>query len=128
MHRLQTHPAPSLRSPYPGGGGYMVETPQEPSRPQEPPTCQISSISVQQFWISLENIHIHCPPCPLGFQKTCLLKFDFGEILFYKYCTILNKKNYLPPGPILNTRNSDLGPKSKIGSNHFVCLVKCFPK
>ena len=51
-------------------------------------------------WISIENIHIHCPPAPPGRlklknQKTRLLKFNFREILFYKYCTIF--KNNLTP-------------------------------
>ena len=38
-------------------------------------------------------------------KNMLLLKFDFREILFYKYCTIL-KKNLPPPGPPLDTRNS----------------------
>ena len=46
--RLLRLPVPPLRTPYPGWG-YWVETPQEPSCPQGPPTCQISSRSVQQF-------------------------------------------------------------------------------
>ena len=42
-------PGTPFMHPVPGGGEYWVETPQEPSRPQGPPTCQISSISIQQF-------------------------------------------------------------------------------
>ena len=83
-------------------------------------------------WISIENIHLHSPPCPPGglkskTKKMLLLKFYFREILFYKYCTIL-KKIYPPPGPPLTPATLDLSPKSKIHSHHFVCLVKCFPK
>ena len=93
--------------PVPGGRGYWVDTFQEPSHPQGPPTCQISWRSVQRF--GFLYIHIHCPP-PGGLKsKTknmCLLKFDFREILFYKYCTILKKKFYPPPGPPLDTCNS----------------------
>ena len=99
--------------PVPGGGvgGYCVETPQEPSHPQGPPTCQISSISVRSLDFYREYIYT-MPPCPpwgaqIKKQKnTRLIKFDFRNILFYKYCTILKKKIYPPPGPPLDTRNS----------------------
>ena len=56
--------------------------------------------------------HTHTlPPCPppgrlkLKNQKTHLLKFNFREILFYKYCTIF-KNNLPPPGPPMDTLNS----------------------
>ena len=49
------------------------------------------------------------PPGEAQIKKqkyTRLLKFDFREILFYKYCTILKIFFYPPPGPPLDTRNS----------------------
>ena len=84
-------------------------------------------------WISVENILKHCPPAPLGgsnqkTKNTRLLKFDFREILFYKYCTILKKKFTPLQVPPLTPATLDPGPKSKIFLHHFVCLVKCFPK
>ena len=99
--------------PVPGGGvgGYCVETPQEHSHPQGPPTCQISSISVRSLDFYREYTYTMPPAPPWGAQikkqkNTHLIKFDFRNILFYKYCTILKKKIYPPPGPPLDTRNS----------------------
>ena len=121
------HPVPG------GGGGYCVETPQEPSHPQGPPTCQISSISVRSLDFYREYTYT-MPPCPpwgaqIKKQKnTRLIKFDYREILFYKYCTILKKNFYPPPGPPSTPATLDPGAKSKIFLHHFVRLVKCFPK
>ena len=103
-----------------------------PSRPQGPPIGQISR-SVQQFGF-LENIHIHCstPALLWGTQikkwkNMSLLKFIFREILFYKYWIILKKIIPLQVPP-LKPATLDLGPKSKIRSHNFVCLVEYFPK
>ena len=89
----ERRPAPPLNTLYPGVG-VLGWYPQEPSRPHGPPTCQISSRSIQCI-----GFHTHTlPPAPLGGgaqikkQKNLpLLKFDFRQILFYKYCTILKK-------------------------------------
>ena len=73
-----------------------------------------------------------CPP-PWGAQikkqkNTRLLKFDFRDILFYKYCTILKKIFYPLQVPPLTPATLDPDAKSKIFLHHFVRLVKCFPK
>ena len=71
-------------------------------------------------WINWGLFYPNSPDIPMGFKSknTCLLKFNFREILFYKYWTIL-KKNYPPPGPCSIPVTLDLGPKSKICSHYF---------
>ena len=99
----------------PGGGGYWVETPPRnflPSRTTYVPNFIKICPAV---WISIENLNIHCPPGRLkskNKKNMHLLKFNFREILFYKYCTILKKITPLQVPP-LTPPTLDLGPKSK---------------
>ena len=64
-------PCTPFMHPVPGGGvgGYCVETPQEPSHPQGPPTCQISSISVRSLDFYREYTYT-MPPLGGSNQKT----------------------------------------------------------
>ena len=48
-------PCTPFMHPLPWGVGYWVDTPQETSRPQGPPTCQISSRSIQWYGFLLRT-------------------------------------------------------------------------
>ena len=124
-------PCTPFTHPVPGGGGTGLIPPRAFLPPKT--TFLPNFIKIHPaIWISIENLHIHGPPAPplvgSNKKKILFLKFDFRENLFYKYFTILKK--YFTPlqVPPLTPATLDLGPISKIGLHHFVCLVKCFPK
>ena len=93
-------PCTPFTHPVPGGGGYWVDNPQEPSHPQGPPTCQISSISVRSLDFYREHTYT-LPPCPpwgaqIKKQKTCVSSNNLdGQTKIDCRCLICLTKLYL---------------------------------
>ena len=126
-------PCTPFMHPVPGGGGTVLKPPKNLLTLKDHLLAKFHQY-LSAVWISIENILIQCPlPPPWGAQikkqkNTRLIKFDFRNILFYKYCTILKKKFTPLQVPPSTPATLDPGAKSKIFLHHFVCLVKCFPK
>ena len=104
--RLQRHPVPPLHTLYLGVGGTGLIPPR--TFPPSRTTYLPNFIKIHPaVWISVKNIHIHCPACPPPLwgsnKKYASLKIYFWEILLILHNS---QEKITPSRSPLNTRNS----------------------
>ena len=111
MAEVPETPCTPFTHPIPKGWGYWVDPPKNRPALKDHLLAKFHQDLSSGLDFCREHTHtlLPLPPWEAQIKKqkyTRLLKFDFREILFYKYCTILKKIFYPPPGPPLDTRNS----------------------